>query len=153
MKVTKQQLKQIIKEEISKVLSENKLAPDEKVHAQAKIHDKFKNLYHSLFGNPQADKSGEMGLLNAMRKGDVDEKYLESATKLSYNLANDLRSVLIEYRDEDADIADALGVLERFMTDLSGSPVESFASQKFGYLWTGLSRNGFLPTEYYKHTA
>ena len=157
MKITKDELRRIIKEEISKLMSENEMSPEEKESAKPIIHDKFKYFHLLMFGDPQYDKAGEKGLVNALKRGTANDE----AKALSLQSAVELRKVLRSYAEKDSQVAKAVEYLEKIMRDISEIDVEgvlrkggtvaaNFISQKFGYVWTALSRNGFLPTEYYE---
>ena len=156
MKITKDELRRIIKEEISKLMSENEMSPEEKESAKPIIHDKFKYFHLLMFGDPQYDKAGEKGLVNALKRGTANDE----AKALSLQSAVELRKVLRSYAEKDSQVAKAVEYLEKIMRDISeidaegvlrkgGTVAANFISQKFGYVWTALSRNGFLPTEYY----
>ena len=136
MKVTKQQLKQIIKEEISKILSENELADE----AKQDISKKFESLLASFYGQPH--EKG-LGLINYLRGGGKDEDHLKGASRISSDLANELRRALYDYKDKDRNMATAFSAAEGLIEDMADfRPVDSFLDQKVGYIWSALKDAG-----------
>tara|TARA_R110000824_G_C14930685_1_gene648694 strand:+ start:71 stop:496 length:426 start_codon:yes stop_codon:yes gene_type:complete len=135
LKVTKQQLKQIIKEEISKILSENELADDVKQD----ISKKLESLLVSFYGQPHEEG---LGLVSYLRKGGKDEGHLKDASRISSGLANELRQALEPYR-QDRNMVQAYRAAEGLIEDMADfRPVDSFLDQKVGYIMTALRDGG-----------
>ena len=138
MKITKTQLKQIIKEEISKILSENELADE----AKQDISRKFENLLLSFYGHP--DEEG-LGLINYLRKGGKDEGHLKDASKISSGLAHELQRVLRPHAEQDHNMAGAFSAAEGLVEDLydcAPNCAHSFLDQKVGRIWSALKDAG-----------
>jgi len=162
MKISKNRLKRLIKEELAKVLMEidanndGDLDPDElralagrleqgealSDEAKQDISKKFESLLFSFYGRP--DEEG-LGLINYLRKGGKDEGHLKEATSISSDFARALRNALRPHAEQDHNMAKAFSAAEGLGEDLYDCPPEcahNFLDQKVGIIRSALKDAG-----------
>ena len=139
MKITKQKLKQIIKEEISNVINErhweSKLTDEEAAQFKAEIEKEWKWMQAVLTGPPEA-KKGTEGLFNDWARGvvlpphSVAGRYGEPISTTAR-----VRSILMSWKKKDPDIAKAAGYIDQVLADLKEMRLETERT------WTWASDN------------
>jgi hypothetical protein len=122
MKITKLQLKQIIKEEVSSVLYErnykSELTDEEAVLFKKEIEGEWKWMQEALLGSPQ-DKPGERGLFNEWGRNIVLPPR-DFANRISepINRTAAVFALLMKWRKKDPDIASAAENIGKVLKDL-----------------------------------